>query len=387
MSEKPTKVSDAINNLPNWANYSLHVGRVIMGAVFVFSGFVKAIDPLGSTYKFEDYFHSFGGVFLSFVPLAFTFSVLLSTFEFALGLALLVNVRKELTYTLSVLFMSFMTPLTLYIAIKNPVSDCGCFGDAWVITNWQTFFKNLIFITITIFLFVNRKRLSTPFKNPVVEWLLLGAFALSGIGISIHCFNHLPYIDFLPFKVGADIKKGMEIPDGAPADKYETTFVYEKSGKQQEFTLENYPKGDPSWKFVDQKTKLVQKGYEPPIHDFTIIDSDGNDLTQEVLNHDGDTYLLIMYDLSKTSEEGARKAELVYQKALEKDQHFYALTASSDDSIQSFIQRTEVSFPFYKTDPTALKTVIRANPGLILINKGVVKAKWNWRDFPEYFQN
>ena len=221
--------------------------RIVMGLVFVFSGFVKAIDPLGSTYKIEDYLNSFGGVFALFTPLAFVAAVALSTLELVLGINLLFKVQKNITLILTLLFMGVMTPLTLYIAIVNPVTNCGCFGDALVISNWETFFKNIIFSAFAICLYLFRDKISSTLKSKT-QWLMFAAFVTLGVGISVYSFNHLPMIDFLPYKVGVNITEAMRIPEGAPSDKYETIFIYEKNGEQKEFTLENYPKGDASWK-------------------------------------------------------------------------------------------------------------------------------------------
>ena len=358
----------------------LIVIRILIAFVFIFSGFVKAIDPLGFTYKIEDYLHSFGGIFADLAVLAFPTAVALSTLELALGLCLLFNIQKQITLLLTLAFMGVMTPLTLYIAIKNPVTNCGCFGDALVITNWETFFKNVVFITIAIILFVFRDKISSSIKSKT-QWLLLGGFVVFGIGLSVYSVNHLPMIDFLPYKVGVNITEAMRIPEGAPSDKYETIFIYEKAGEQKEFTLENYPKGDASWKFVDQKSKLISKGFEPKIHDFSITNSDNEEITEDVLTYDGDTYLVMMYDVNKASEDGAKKAELLYQKATSANAHFYALTASTDEDIQAFRQKTGITFPFYKTDPIAQKTALRANPGIMLLKKGTVVGKWNWRDY------
>lgn len=358
----------------------LIVIRILIAFVFIFSGFVKAIDPLGFTYKIEDYLHSFGGIFADLAALAFPTAVALSTLELALGLCLLFNIQKQITLLLTLAFMGVMTPLTLYIAIKNPVTNCGCFGDALVITNWETFFKNVVFITIAIILFVFRDKISSSIKSKT-QWIILAGFVVFGIGLSVYSVNHLPMIDFLPYKVGVNITEAMRIPEGAPSDKYETIFIYEKAGEQKEFTLENYPKGDPLWKFVDQKTKLISKGFEPKIHDFNITTTDMEDITEDVLTHEGDTYIVMMYDVNKASEEGAKKAELIYQKALAVNAYFYALTASSDEDIQAFRQKTGITFPFYKTDPIAQKTALRANPGIMLLKKGTVVGKWNWRDY------
>jgi len=359
---------------------SLQIARLLFGAVFVFSGFVKAIDPLGSTYKIEDYLRSFGGFFESMADYAFPIAIALSTLELLIGLSMFFKVHLNLTTILALLFMVVMTPLTLYIAIKNPVTDCGCFGDALVISNWATFFKNIVLIAIVILMLVFRTKFH-PFLSSKIQHIAIIIFIATGVLLSVISYHHLPMIDFLPYRVGVNIPQAMTVPENAPSDEFSTTFIYEKGGVQKEFTLENYPKGDSSWVFVDQKTVLVSKGFKAPIHDFTIMNAQFDDITEQVLYYPGQTYLLIMYDVNEASEKGARKAEEIYQKALKEGIKFYALTGSSDADVQKFKDKTDVTFTFWKTDPTVLKTIIRANPGLVLLKKGNIEGKWNWRDF------
>jgi hypothetical protein len=361
-------------------NILLQSARYLFGIVFVFSGFVKAIDPLGSTYKIEDYLRTFGGFFESMADYAFPLAIALSTIELLIGLNLIFKIHLNFTMTLALVFMAVMTPLTLYLAIKNPVTDCGCFGDALVISNWATFFKNLVLIGLVIVMLVFHTKFR-PFLSTKVQYIGLITFIAVGILLSVYSYRHLPMIDFLPYKVGVNIQKAMAVPDNAPSDVYKTTFIYEKDGVQKEFTLENYPKGDSSWVFVDQKTELLTKGYKAPIHDFSIMNGQFDDITQQVLNYQGETYLIIMYDLNETSVKGAEKAEELYQKYKKSGIKIYALTGSSDADVQKFKDKNEITFPFWKTDPTTLKTMIRANPGLILLKKGTVMGKWNWRNF------
>lgn len=368
------KTSKTIGNL------SLQIGRILFGAVFVFSGFVKAIDPLGFTYKIEDYLRAFGGFFETLADYAFPLAIALSTLELLIGLNMIFKIQLNLTRIVALLFMLVMTPLTLYLAIKNPVTDCGCFGDALIISNWATFFKNLVLISIVILMIIYHKKFKAFLSSKIQIYASL-IFIAIGISLSVYSYHHLPMIDFLPYKIGVNIPKNMEISDNAPKDEYKTTFIYEKNGEQMEFTLENYPKNDSNWVFVDQKSELVKKGYRAPIHDFSIMNAQFDDITQEVLSFPGNTYLLIMYDLNLTSKEGAIKAEKIYQKAIKSGDKFYALTASSDEDVQKFVDNTNVTYPFWKTDPTTLKTVIRGNPGLVLLKKGTIIGKWNWRDF------
>ena len=358
----------------------LEIIRLILAAVFIFSGFVKAIDPLGSTYKFEDYLTAFGGFFNELTFIAFPLAIVLSTLELTIGLCLLLKVKLKTTSVVALLFMVVMLPLTLYVALKDPVSDCGCFGDALIISNWATFYKNIVLTAFILILLIFHSKLRTVFL-PSVGWILLLLFITLGIGLSVYSHRHLPFIDFRPYKVGVNITQAMKTPPGLPLDKYDTKLIYQKDNAKQEFSLENYPKNDSTWTFVEQKSSLIQKGYEPPIHNFNIVDSTQNDITDELLQHKGKVHLLIMYDLKKTSEKGAAKTEDLYQRAKSNNEPFYALTASTDEDITKFSQQYGITYLFCKTDPITLKTIIRANPGLMTIENGTVSGKWNWRDF------
>lgn len=362
------------------ATISMEIIRLILAVVFIFSGFVKAIDPLGSTYKFEDYLTAFGGFWGELTFIAFPAAIALSTFELVLGLCFLLKVKLKTTSIFALLFMGVMLPLTLYVALKNPVTDCGCFGDALIISNWETFYKNVVITAFIILLLIFHSRMRTLFL-PKVERILVLLFILIGVGLSIHSYRHLPMINFRPYKIGVNIPEAMKIPPGMPLDKYDTKLIYQKDGVSKEFSLENYPKNDSTWIFMEQKTTLIQKGYQPPIHNFNIIDSRNNDITDDLLHQPGKVNLLIIYDVNKASDKGVARAEAVYQRAIANNEPFYALTASTDEAIAQLKEKTGATFPFCKTDPITLKTVIRANPGLMVIENGTIVEKRNWRDF------
>ena len=369
----------ATSTLQKSSNILLEIARMIVGLTFVFSGFVKAIDPLGSTYKFEDYFTAFGGFFEHLTPIAFPAAIALSTLELLIGVCLLLKIKLKTMSVVALLFMAVMTPLTLYIALKNPVTDCGCFGDAIILGNWTTFYKNLVLVALVLLVLIFNRQFRNMFM-PKVEWAIVVLTAIVGVGLSVHGFRHQPMIDFRPYKVGVNIPEKMVVPEGAAGDKYETTLIYQKNGQQQEFTIENYPK-DSTWTFVEQKTTLVSKGFTPPIHNFSIVDQKLNDITEYVLTYKGTVNLLCMYDLSKTSLKGAEAAETLYQKIKASGAPFYALTASSDEEIDAFRSKTGATYPFCKTDPITLKTIVRGNPAMMTIKNGTIIGKWNWRDF------
>ncbi len=372
-------VKSEVYTLKKTGKILLWLARMIVGITFVFSGFVKAVDPLGSAYKFEDYFTAFGRFFEHLTPIAFPAAIALSTLELLIGFCFLLKIKMKGMSVVALLFMAVMLPLTLYIALNNPVSDCGCFGDAIILDNWTTFFKNIILtlLIVVVMIFVKQQQ---PIFLPAAEWIVITLVAIAGIGFSVYNYRHQPVIDFRPYKIGVNIPEKMVIPEGAEPDKYETMLVYEKDGQQKDFTIENYPK-DSTWKFVEQKTTLVLKGYTPPIHNFQIVDQNLNDITDYVLSYKGTVNLLCMYDLNKTSEKGVKAAEAFYQKIKSEGTPFYALTASSDEEIEAFRNRTGATYDFCKTDPITLKTIVRGNPALMIIKNGTVVGKWNWRDF------
>ena len=214
------------------------ISRILVGITFIFSGFVKGIDPWGSAYKFTDYFNAMGLEFLTWS--AFPLGVLLSFAEFIIGVGLLTHTLIRLFSWLALIFMAFFLPLTLWIAVKNPVTDCGCFGDALVISNWETFYKNLLLIVLTLIVFINRNRKK---KTSVVSYAASSGLALIYMLIVVHSYNHLPVFDFRPYKVGVNIPEAMKIPENAKPEVYENIFYYKnlKSGEVQKFTEENYP--------------------------------------------------------------------------------------------------------------------------------------------------
>jgi uncharacterized membrane protein YphA (DoxX/SURF4 family) len=356
----------------------LFIFRVLFGLVFMFSGFVKAVDPLGSMYKFEDYFVAFG--FGSLVPLALILAIALAAIEFLIGANLVLGSHVKKTSWVALFFMAFMTPLTLYIAIANPVTDCGCFGDAWVIDNWTTFHKNIILsiFIITIFVFRNEESSSFSIKS---QWIVSCFAMLFSIGISVYGYVRVPLFDFRPYKIGANIIEGMTIPDDAPHDEYRTTFIYEKDGKRQQFTLDNFPAGDSTWTFVKQQSVLISKGFRPPIYDFS-IDYDGNDITYDVLENSSFTFLVVSSKLEHAKPCYTEKINNLYAYAQKHGYAFYCLTSSFGDAVNTFRNETGATYPIAFSDEVTLKTIIRTNPGVMLIKDATVYNKWHCANLP-----
>lgn len=356
------------------------VARILLGIVFIYSGFVKGVDPWGSTYKFIDYFVAFGMPFLS--PTAFVLAVLQNVVEFTIGVTLILGLRMKETGWGVLLFMVFYTILTFILALTNPVTDCGCFGDAIILTNWQTFYKNLVLLLLAIMVFNYRKKYR-PFHASVAEWVWTGGIAIAMVGISVYCYRHLPLFDFRPYHVGADVPQGMLVPEGMPADEYRTTFYYEKDGVVKEFTEQNYPWDDSTWIWKDSKSVLVKKGYQPPIHDFSITSLDGSDITDDVLSFDGYTFLLVAYRLDKSNTQALKKAGEIARFCNENGYRFYCLTSSPQSDIDDIKSSLGLTYDFCFTDGITLKTIIRANPGLVLLEKGTILNKWHYNDMPE----
>ena len=363
------------------------IARTLLALTFLFSGFVKAVDPLGTVYKIEDYLKAFGGWFTDLMPLAGTAAVLLILIEWLLGVCMLANVRTKWTSWLSLVFYLVMTPLTLWIALTNPVSDCGCFGDAIVLTNWQTFWKNVVLLSLAICLVICRKAIPQLWKGWVEIIIAFVGASIAG-GIMLYSYNHLPPMDFRPYKVGNHIPTLMEVPEGAPVDEYQITLIYEKDGVEQEFTLENYPKGDDSWTFVDQKSVLIKKGYEPPIHDFEILTMNFEDITYDIIESEQAVTLITMYDLDKTNRTQAAKLMDIYQACMDRGEQCYFLTGSGEEQIYAFgeeigMDMETIESTFCTIDPVTLKTIVRANPGMFVVQNGTILEKHNLRQINE----
>ena len=367
------------------------ISRTLLGLVFIFSGVVKAIDPLGTVYKIEDYLKAFGGFFNELLPMAELAAWALIILELLLGVCMVLNIRTQWTSWLALLFYLVMTPLTLYIALTNPVSDCGCFGDAIVLTNWQTFWKNVVLIVLAIILVALRKHVRQLWSN-WMEMLLVALTILATVVFMSWTRNHLPVKDFRPYKIGNHLPTLMEYPEDAEPDVYEYAFVYEKDGVEQTFTLENYPKGDSTWTFVRQDSRLVKKGYEPPIHDLEILNANYEDLTWDILESEEPVTLVVMYDLKKADKAQIAKVEALASNLIasspdtlplqgESEGALYILTGSGTDDIINFcLEYPALSDYVCTCDPVTLKTIVRANPGVIVLQNGTVIDKYNLRD-------
>ena len=357
----------------------VNVCRLVVGATFVFSGFVKAIDPTGTQYKIQDYLAAAGlaGALPGWLTLVV--SVLLAALEFCLGVFMLFAMHRRLVSKITVAFMVVMTLVTVWLAAFNPIKDCGCFGDAIHLTNTQTLLKNIILLACAVVV-AWKPLLMYRFLSRSTQWIAVNYTILFILLLSGHCLYHLPILDFRPYHVGVNIKKGMEIPEGAPQPQFETTFIMEKNGERKEFSLDNYP--DSTWQFIDSKTVQTKEGYTPPIHDFSIQLADGDDITDSILSRRGYTFLLISPHLENADDSNFGDIDQIYEYSQEQGIPFYCLTASTEKDIQHWENITGAEYQFFMTDETTIKTIIRSNPGLLLLKDGTIIRKWSHNDLP-----
>ncbi|OQY03320.1 MAG: hypothetical protein B6I20_05250 [Bacteroidetes bacterium 4572_117] len=286
-------------------------------------------------------------------------------------------------------FMIIFTPLTLWIALKNPVSDCGCFGDAIVLTNWETFWKNIVLLALAILLVFKAKETDSFFKTNIAYWVLAFGF-LSIMFFQWYNYSHLPIIDFRPYSVGTYIPDKMIIPEGAKQDSIITFLYYEKNGETKEFTEDNFPWEDTTWVWKDTKSKVVEKGYLPPIHDFDIysfnLKRTGGEaavnITDQMLADTNYSLLLISEDLRTAPFKPFKELTNLMNYCQVHKYKKYFITASVATDILEIHSKLPYLIDFYTADGITLKTIVRSNPGLVLIKQGKILAKWHNNDFP-----
>jgi uncharacterized membrane protein YphA (DoxX/SURF4 family) len=358
-----------------------NLSRILVGVLFIISGFIKANDPLGFSYKLDEYFVVFHTEWFTFMSLYL--AIFICVFEIGLGVALLLGNRIKLNLWLLLLLIVFFTFLTFYSAYYNKVTDCGCFGDALKLTPWQSFGKDIALLVLILILFIGKSNIKPVFSEKIGSFITFLAFVAS-LGFGVWTYSHLPIIDFRPYKVGTDILLDMKLPPGAKTDSVQMVFIYKKDGKDMEFTVDQASNLDSTYEFVDRKDKLIRKGDIPKIHDFSITDEDNNNITEEWLSKPGYKFLLIAYDLEKTNMKIQDKVSH-FSENCEKDKYLFAgLTASSPSVADSLRHAVNAMYPYYFCDATALKTMVRSNPGLALLNGSKVLAYWHYNDFPEY---
>ncbi len=348
--------------------------RILLGIVFVFSGIVKGIDPLGTVYKFEDYLIAFG--MESLLPYALYFAIALISAEFIIGVALILKFRIKFTIWLALAFTVFFTIITFFLATQDLVHDCGCFGDAIIMSNWQTFYKNMVLLALIIFLFTQRKKISS-LCSAEKDWIGVSITLVFIVLFQIYSLNRLPIIDFRPYK------KGSTLIAKTPPPKAYVIYKNKKTQQIKEFPSSDYPWNDSvwmsEWEFIDSRVEETVKENNT----LRIDDLSGNNVT-DLLVKPGPQFLLIAHDIQKSSAQGLEKAKKYYQECQKRNISFYCITGSTSKSIEEIQQKQNLPFDFFQADEIALKTIVRSNPGFIILQDGVIINKWHHRKIPAF---
>jgi len=354
-----------------------NVCRIIVGMVFIFSGFVKGVDPLGFVYRMEDYFYAFGITWA--VPFCLYLTIFLCALEFVIGVSLLFNLWIRGTAWILLPMLTFFTFLTFFDAVYNLVPDCGCFGDAIKITNLQTFLKNLVLMALVMPIFGSQKKFKGLLSRTSEIIVLIFVF-LCFTGMQIYSYRHLPLIDFMDWKVGNQVNR----TDLKPV-KFYVIYKNKKTGEEKEFIPPNYPWNDSVWmkQWVYQGQRVEDPNKEKAMI-LRVENEKGADITSSIVDNPDFQFILVAYELYITNKEAFHKILPFYKKAIADGYSFVCLTNSLNDEIRKFKLDNGIAFDFYSADDVVLKTMVRSNPGLILIRHGVVLAKWHYNDFPSY---
>lgn len=355
------------------------LSRILVGVLFIISGLIKLNDPLGFSYKLQEYFSVDVLNIPSLEPYALIISVLVVVFEVVLGVFLIIGYKPKFTVWSLLLMIVFFTFLTFYSAYFDKVKDCGCFGDALKLTPWESFTKDVVLLVLILILFFGLKYIQPVFSNLQTTILALLSFVFS-FWLGYHVLMHLPVVDFRAYKIGNNILEGMTVPENAPKPVVEYAWKFNVNGQEKVITTNgSYPEvaGD----FVSVDTKIIDEGYQPPIVDFS-IESEEEDFTQKFLSEEK-LIIIIAYNLSKMETAGAIKLKAMTDQATKKGYQVIGLTASGKIEKQKVNKLYKLDITWYLCDEKALKTVVRANPGILELDKGTIKQKVHWNDLDE----
>jgi len=365
----------------------INIARIIVGILFIFSGLVKANDPLGLSYKMQEFFEVWGWSFLN--DFSLSFSILMIAFEIIAGVAVLLGWRMKLFSWLLLLLIIFFTFLTGYAVLSGKIRTCGCFGDCIPLTATQSFTKDLILTALIVFIFIYRNQVQPLFTaktcGRILMLTVLFSFALQG-----YVFKHLPVVDCLPYKVGRNIQQQMKVPPGAVADSTVITFVYNKQGKQVEFTSDKFPDDfdDSLYHFVKRYDKLIREGNaQPAIKDFVLTSLSGTDSTQAILEQKGSTLFLFVKDKmdSRFETKENQQLRLIIEYAKSKAIPLYLITNTREVANEYTLATKDTPVSFM-CDAVAIKTAARANPTLYLLKDGTIQHKWAYADFAKAYE-
>jgi uncharacterized membrane protein YphA (DoxX/SURF4 family) len=364
------------------------IARVFTGLLFIFSGLVKAIDPKGLGFKMQEFFEAWSnsgfmpGLMKTFDAHALTFSVIMITLEVIVGVALLVGWQKRITTWVLLLLMLFFTFLTSYVLFTGKIRACGCFGDCIPLTPTQTFSKDIFLLILALFILFNLKYIN-PIAKPIINFLCVAIATILVLFLQWYVLKNLPLKDCLPYKPGNNILELRKMPANAIQDKYEYSFIYEKNGAKKEFTSSP----DSTWKYVDRKQTLIQKGSNniPLINDYSLSTESGNDSTEAILNTKGEYYLMYIKSLEDYPKSWNADAAFIL-KTITENKTIYIVTSELTKVKERFANEVSLKPVFAKInfvtcDATVMKTVARVNPTLYLMDGPLVKQKWSWAAF------
>ncbi|CAN5502312.1 DoxX family protein [soil metagenome] len=357
------------------------ISRILVGVLFIISGLIKANDPLGFSYKLDEYFTVFNIPWLSAISVGL--AMFICIIEVGLGVAVLVGYRMVLVSWLLLLMILFFTFLTFYSAYFDVVKDCGCFGDALHLKPWESFGKDIFLLFFILILFTQRKKIHALFSEKFSAIMSYAGLIICTV-FTYHCYAHLPVKDFRPYAIGKNITEGMTLPPGALTDSVVMVFIYEKGGVKKELAPDQLSQIDSTWKFVDRIDKVMREGDKPHIHDFAIKDAEDNDYTADLLSREDYVFMLVAYDLTESNLKIQDKVNELVKDCQAKDIEFFGMTSTVPAETDKFRHQYQNMFPYYFCDATALKTIIRSNPGLVLLKKGTVVAMWHHNDFPTW---
>ncbi|MFI1743593.1 BT_3928 family protein [Thalassobellus sediminis] len=358
----------------------VNISRILVGTLFIFSGFIKLNDPLGFSYKLQEYFSQDVLNIPSLEPYALMISVLVVVFEVVLGIFLLIGYKPKFTVWSLLGMIVFFTFLTFYAAYFDKVKDCGCFGDFLKLTPWESFTKDVVLLFLILILFFGKKYIKPIFgKLPTTVLALLG-FVVS-LWFGYHVLMHLPTFDFRAYAIGKNITEGMSIPEDAAKPVQEFYWKFNIDGEEKVITTDgSYP--DVKGEFISYEFKIIDEGYQPSIYDFTMESTEGDDLTEQFLSEDN-LIVVISYSLEHIEREGGLKLKALQEEAIKNNYKIIGLTASGEDAKQRINEAYNIDFEWYLCDEKALKTVVRANPGILELDKGTVKQKVHWNDIDD----
>lgn len=356
------------------------IARTLVGIIFILSGFVKLNDPVGFSYKLQEYF-SPGVLNLEFlIPFALVIALAIVIFELLIGVMLLLGYAPKFTRWSLLLMIVFFTFLTFYSAYFNKVTDCGCFGDAVKLTPWESFWKDVTLLVLILIIFFNQNLIRPLFQPKTSHKYIVFAVFIGCLGFGYYVLMHLPVFDFRAYNVGTDIEKAMEIPENAPEALYEYTWTFETNGEEKQIVNHGaYP--TVSGKYLGVKTTLIHPGYVPPVHDFSFF-KNGVDYVDQYLNKEK-LLIIASYNLATSVDKGWEAVAKAVKKAKEKGYTVIGISASSGKAVTDLKSEYGLHFPFYITDATTVKTIVRSSPGLVVLHAGVIVQKCHWNDANE----